>query len=87
MLLQRIIHFLGHSTGFLLGVFKSPHKKQKLSPTSSEESNRMSRRTPSQDSNSDLIGDWNDYALGLYMEAQKINAKKIDDYIFQDYEE
>ena len=54
---------------------------------SSVESNRMSRRTPSQDSNSDLIGDWNDYALGLYMEAQKIEAKKIDDYIFQDYEE
>ena len=47
----------------------------------------MSRKTPSQDSNSDLIGDWNDYALGLYMEAQKIEAKKIDDYIFQDYEE
>ena len=46
----------------------------------------MSRRTPSQDSNSEF-GDWNDYALGLYIEAQKIYAKKIDDYIFQDYEE
>jgi len=32
-----------------------PHKKQKSNPTSSEESNKMSSKTPSQDSNSDEI--------------------------------
>ena len=48
----------------------------------------MSKKTRSQDSNSDIpYDDWNDYILGLYMESQKILAKKIDDYIFEEYEE
>ena len=32
-----------------------PHKKQKSNPTSSEESNKMSKEIPSQDSPSDEI--------------------------------
>jgi len=34
-------------------------------------------------------GDWNDYAIALYHlnKNQPIEAKKVDDYIFQDYEE
>ena len=45
----------------------------------------MSRKTTSQDSSFD---DWNDYAIGLYIQyCREIKAKKIDDYIFQDYEE
>ena len=47
---------------------------------SSVESNKMSKKTPSQDSNSDWM-------VGLIRETQKIKAKKLDDYIFQDYEE
>ena len=49
----------------------------------------MLRRTPSQDSNSDYSGDWNDHVIGLYIQMyqKKIEAKRLDDYIFQDYEE
>ena len=49
----------------------------------------MSKKTPSQDSNFDWSGDWNDHVIGLSIEAyrKRIEAKKIDDYIFQDYEE
>jgi ribonucleoside-diphosphate reductase beta chain len=49
--LQRTIHFLGQSTGFLLRVFKWHHKKPKSNPTSSEESSKMSQKILSQDSN------------------------------------
>jgi len=46
---QRIIHFLGQSIGSLLKVFKWHPKKQKLNPTSLEESNKTLPKTPSQD--------------------------------------
>ena len=50
----------------------------------------MSKKTLSQDSNSKewFDGDPNDHAIGLYIQyLRKIEAKKLDDYIFQDYEE
>lgn len=54
------------------------------------ESNKMSKKTHSQGSNSKdwEEGDPNDHAIGLYIQyLRAIEAKKLDDYIFQDYEE
>ena len=73
--LQKIIHFLGQSIGSLLKVFKWPHKKLKLNPTLSEESNKMLKKTPSQDLNYSLedcykayeenpYENWDDFAGG-----------------------
>lgn len=53
-------------------------------------SNKMSKKILSQDSNSKewYDGDPNDHAIGLYIQyLRSIEAKKLDDYIFQDYEE
>ena len=50
----------------------------------------MSKKTHSQDSNFKewYDGDPNDHAIGLYIQyLRAIEAKKLDDYIFQDYEE
>ena len=49
----------------------------------------MSKKIHSLDSNSDEeYGDWNDYVLGLFIRyTRDKQAKKIDDYIFQEYEE
>ena len=50
----------------------------------------MSKKILSQDSNSKewQEGDPNDNAIGLYIQyLRSIEAKKLDDYIFQDYEE
>jgi hypothetical protein len=50
----------------------------------------MLKKTHSQDSNSDPIeyGDWNDYALGFFIEeTRKVQAQKNNDYLFEDYEE
>jgi hypothetical protein len=73
--LQKIIHYLGQSIGSLLRVFKWHHKKPKSNLISSEESNKMSLKTPSQDLNYSLeecydaykeppCENWNDYAGG-----------------------
>ena len=55
--LQKIIHFLGQSIGFLQKDSKLHLKKQKLNPILSEESNRTLPKTPSQDLNSDIEWD------------------------------
>ncbi len=52
--LQKIIHYLGQSIGSLLKVFKWHPKKQKSNPILSEESSKMSPKTPSQDSPSEI---------------------------------
>ena len=57
---QKIIHYLGQSIGSLLRVFKWHPKKQKLNPTSLEESNKTSQKIPSQDLNSDIEWDIED---------------------------
>ena len=70
--LQKIIHFLGQSIGFLLKVFKWPHKKQKSNPILSEESNKTLPKTPSQDSNSEIEWDLE--------ELKKAIIDSADDY-------
>jgi hypothetical protein len=71
--LQRITHFLGQSIGFHPKDSKLLPKKQKLNPTSLEESNKMLRQTPSQDSVSDLY------------QAYK-EAAESDDFLFGNYD-
>ena len=44
------------------------HKKQKLNPTSSEESNKMLQKTPSQDSHSDI-----EEMMQAILDAEDIN--------------
>ena len=70
--LQRTTHFLGQSIGSLLKVFRSPHKKQKLSPTLLEESNKTSKQIPSLD----LVSD----SYQAYREAAKSDAFLFGDY-------
>jgi hypothetical protein len=81
--LQRTIHFLGQSTGFLLRVFKWHHKKQKLNPTLLEESNKMLKQTPSLDSLCNGNCKCNclkpEDALEAYREA-------ADEYLFGDFD-
>ena len=68
---QRITHFPGRNIGFRRRVFKWLHRKQKLNPTSLEESNKTLRQTPSQD----LVSEYYD----AYLEAAR-----SDDYMFGD---
>ena len=68
--LQKIIHFLGHNIGSHLRVFKLHPKKQKLNPTSLEESNKMLKKTPSQDSNSDIEWDIEDLKQSIIESAE-----------------
>ena len=70
---QKIIHFLGQSTGYLQKVFRLPHKKPKSNLTLSEESSKMSRETPSQD----LVYD----SMRAYREAAL-----SDSYMFGEYD-
>ena len=70
--LQRIIHYLGQSIGFPQKDSKLHPKKQKLNPTLSEESNKMSKKTPSQDSNSEIEWDLE--------ECKKAILDAADDY-------
>ena len=48
---QETIHYLGHNTGSLQRDYRLHHRRQKLNLTSQEELNKMSKKTPSQDSN------------------------------------
>tara|TARA_R100001129_G_scaffold185699_2_gene174775 strand:+ start:51 stop:317 length:267 start_codon:yes stop_codon:yes gene_type:complete len=73
---QRITHYLGHSIGSLLRVFRSLHRRPKLSPTSSVESSKTLPKTPSQDSPYDDCED----ALRAYREAAKADAFLFGDY-------
>jgi hypothetical protein len=75
---QRIIHFLGQSTGFLRRVFKWHHKKPKLSPISSEESSKMSPKILLQDSNYN----WDTKKM---LDSYK-EAADCDEYLFGDYD-
>ena len=52
------------------------HKKQKLNPTLSEESNKISQKTPSQDSHSDI--DWD---LDECYRAIRDAANNYDDLV------
>ena len=70
---QRITRFLGQNTGFRQKVYKWLRKKRKLNPTSSEESNKTLKQTPSQD----LVSD----SYAAYREAAK-----SDDYMFGNYD-
>ena len=83
---QKIIHYLGQSIGSLLKVFKLRHKKQKLNPTSLEESSKMSPKTPSQDLVSNEL---TEQALQSYREAAKSDSYMFGDYdgyqAYQDY--
>ena len=69
--LQRIIHFLGQSIGSVLKVFKWHPKKQKLNPTSLEESNKTLKKIPSQDSNSDIEWDIEDLKQSIIDSAEQ----------------
>jgi hypothetical protein len=55
--LQETIHSLGQNIGSVLRVFKWHPKKQKSNLTSLVESNKTLKKTPSQDSNSDIEWD------------------------------
>ncbi len=57
---QRITHYLGQSIGSLLKVFKWHPKKQKSNHILLEESSKMLKKTPSQDSNSEIEWDIED---------------------------
>ena len=70
--LQKIIHFLGQSIGFLPKDSKLLLKKPKLNPTSSEESSKTLPKTPSQD----LVSD----SYAAYREAAKSDAFLFGDY-------
>jgi len=77
--LQRIILFLGLSTGFLPKVFKWHHKKQRSNPILSVESSKMLPKILSQDSNYD---EWcEEEILNAYREAAE-----CDDFLFGDYD-
>ena len=70
---QKIIHFLGQSTGYLQKVFKLLRKKPKSNLISSEESSKMSKETPSQDLVYDSIRAYREAALS-------------DSYMFGEYD-
>ena len=71
--LQKIIHYLGQSIGSLQNDYKLQHKKQKSNNISSEESNKMLPKTPSQDLN---------YSLDDCIEAYKEEPyENWDDYV------
>ena len=57
---QKITHYLGQSIGLVLRVFKWHPKKPKSNPISLEESNKISQKIPSQDSNSEIEWDIED---------------------------
>jgi hypothetical protein len=76
---QRTIHFLGLSIGFPLRDFKWHLRKQKLSPISSGESNKMLPKILSQDSNYD---EWCEQEL---LNAYK-DAAESDLFLFGDYD-
>jgi len=82
---QRITHYLGQSIGSLLRVFKWHPKKQKLNPTSLEESNKTLLKIPSQGSlckgNCRCNCIKTEDALNSYKEAAK-----SDDFLFGDYD-
>jgi hypothetical protein len=75
---QKIIHFLGLSIGFPLRVFKLLLRKPKLNLTSSEESSKMSPKTPSQDSNFE----WD---IEAQLDAYR-KAAEYDDFLFGDFD-
>ena len=81
---QRITHFLGQNIGSLLRVFKWHHKKPKLNPTLSEESNKTLKQIPSQGSlckgNCKCNCVKTEDALQMYTEAAK-----SDSYMFGEY--
>jgi len=70
--LQKIIHFLGQSTGFLPKDSKLHHKKPKSNLISSEESSKMLPKTPLPD----LVSD----SYAAYREAAKSDAFLFGDY-------
>jgi hypothetical protein len=77
---QRITHFLGQSIGSLLRVFRLPHRKLKLNPTLLEESSKMSKQTPSQDSPYDEFEAFREDALRAYKEAALSDAYMFGEY-------
>jgi hypothetical protein len=82
---QRIIHFLGQSTGSLLKVFKLHPKKQKLNPTLLEESNKTLKQTLSLDSLCNGNCKCNCLKPEDALEAYR-EAAAADDYMFGDYD-
>ena len=68
---QKITQFLGHNIGSLLKVFKWHHKKPKSNLTMLEESNKKLKKTPSQDSNSDIDWDMEDMKRAIIESAEQ----------------
>lgn len=89
---QRITHSPGRNIGFRQRVFKWLHKKPKSNLTLSEELNKMSQKTPLQDSHSELVKTWNEMeeiepltptvedSIKSYREAAKSDALLFGDY-------
>ena len=78
--LQRIIHFLGQSIGFLPKDSKLLLKKPKSNPISSEESSKTLQKTPSQDFPYDEFEAFREDALRAYKDAALSDAYMFGDY-------
>ena len=73
---QETIHYLGQSIGYPQKDYKLHHRRQKLSHTLLEVSNKMSKKTHSADSNSKETEE----SIKAYREAAKADAWLFGDY-------
>ena len=73
---QETIHYLGQSTGYPQKDYKLHHRKQKSNLTLLEESNKMSKKTHSVDSNSKETEE----CIRAYREAAMADAWLFGDY-------